>query len=96
MISRDDTSYLGSIVVSRAGRDSKRELVIVGLDMSSPSSDIVYVADGRLRSVETPKKKKLKHLKFTGCVSEKARSLILSGELTNKRLHAILNEYSQV
>lgn len=96
MVSIDDTSYLGSIVISRAGRDGKREFVIVGLDNNSSESDIVYIADGRLRKIESPKKKKLKHLILTGKVSEKARSLITSGTLTNKCLHSILNEYRQV
>lgn len=93
MILREDTSYLGHIVTSCAGRDSKRLFAIVGADENDGT---VYIADGRLRCVETPKKKKLKHLKFTGDVSAEARTLIKSGELTNKRLYSILNEYRQV
>ena len=96
MVSIDDTSYLGSIVISRAGRDSKREFVVVGLDKDAPDGDIVYIADGRLRKIESPKKKKLKHLILTGRVSEEAGTLIISGKLTNKCLHSILNEYRQV
>ena len=93
MILREDTSYLGQIVTSCAGRDKHRLFAIVGADENDGT---VYVADGRLRCIDVPKKKKLKHLKFTGDVSEEARTLIKSGELTNKRLYSILNEYRQV
>lgn len=90
------TSYLGSIVTSTAGRDSKRLFAIVGTDESETSSAVVYIADGRLRRVEKPKKKKLIHLKFTGEVSESVRTLIEEGKLTNRSLKEILNGYRQV
>ena len=95
MILREDTSYLGMIVTSTAGRDSKRLFAIVRAD-ESDGDGIVYIADGRLRRVEAPKKKKLKHLKFTGDANEEIRVQISRGELTNNRLHSILNEYRQV
>lgn len=50
---------LGQLVISTAGRDKgKYMLVIKILD-----SNYVYVADGNLRKVENPKKKKVIHLK---------------------------------
>ena len=94
MILREDTSYLGMIVISTAGRDGKRLFAIVGVDESDDG--MVYIANGRLRCIEKPKKKKLKHLKFTGDANEEIRTLIKRGELTNNRLHSILNEYRQV
>jgi len=57
-----DTYGLGSIVVSIAGRDKGKLLVIVGI----VDEAFVLVADGDLRKVEKPKKKKLKHIKATG------------------------------
>ena len=95
MILREDTSYLGHIVTSCAGRDKHRLFAIVGADENA-SDGTVYVADGRLRRIEAPKKKKLKHLKFTGNANEEIRTLVNSGALTNNRLHSILNEYRQV
>ncbi len=93
---RRNTSYLGNIVISSAGRDSKHLFAIVGVDEDSLESGIVYIADGRLRSVEKPKKKKLKHLKFTNTVSEQVVELLSQGTLTNRSLNRILNEYRQV
>lgn len=46
---------LGSVVLSLCGRDKGRMLVVVGIIDDS----YVYVADGRLRRVESPKRKKL-------------------------------------
>ena len=50
----------GSIVRSIAGRD-KGDLFIV----LSREGDFVYLANGELRKVDHPKKKKLKHLQGT-------------------------------
>lgn len=57
---------LGQIVVSKAGRDAgKRFLVMKVVD-----GQFVQIADGDLRRVEKPKKKKIKHLELTGEVAE--------------------------
>jgi len=52
---------LGQVVVSRAGRDSGRKFVVVRV------IDELYVelADGDLRKIDKPKKKKVKHLYIT-------------------------------
>lgn len=57
---------LGQVVISKAGRDVGRRFVVVGL------VDEIYVllADGSLRRIEKPKKKKIKHLKQTEEVIE--------------------------
>lgn len=54
----------GGIAVSKAGRDSGREFIIIRL-LEIP---FILVADGSLRRVERPKKKNVKHLKITGFV----------------------------
>ena len=51
---------LGQLVVSLAGRDKGCVCVVVG---KTDDEGYVLIADGRIRKVETPKKKKLKHLK---------------------------------
>ena len=43
----------GQIVYSKAGRDQKRCFVVLKVE-----GEYVYLADGDLRKVETPKKKK--------------------------------------
>lgn len=57
---------LGRIVYSKAGRDQGRSFLVVGqIDQNH-----VLVADGNLRKIEKPKKKKLKHLELTEEVVE--------------------------
>lgn len=66
---------LGQIVYSKAGRDSgKRFILIEVVDQS-----YVLVADGDLRRIEKPKKKKLKHLELTNYVID-----ALGEKLNNK------------
>lgn len=50
----------GRAVHSTAGRDSGRRLIVLSMD-----GEYAYAADGDLRRVETPKKKKLRHVKAT-------------------------------
>lgn len=47
----------GRVVLSRAGRDKGRLLAVIGVE-----GEYAYVADGKLRTMEKPKKKKIKHL----------------------------------
>ena len=50
---------IGMLAVSRAGHDSKTTYVIIGED-----SEYVYLADGRIRTVDRPKKKNKKHIQI--------------------------------
>ena len=56
----------GTAVYSVAGRDKKRPFVIVGV--ADEDSGTVYIADGSLHILSSPKRKKLKHLRITGSV----------------------------
>jgi large subunit ribosomal protein L14e len=56
-----NTLKLGSVVISTAGRDSGRTFLVVGI----PDESYVYIADGNLRRLAKPKKKKLKHVALT-------------------------------
>ncbi|NLT98024.1 MAG: RNA-binding protein, partial [Christensenellaceae bacterium] len=51
---------VGRVVESKAGRDKGRLLIITGI----VDEQYVTIADGDLRVLERPKKKKLKHLKL--------------------------------
>lgn len=48
----------GQIVYSKAGRDKDRYFVVIG----TPWKEYVLISDGDIRTVEKPKKKKIKHL----------------------------------
>jgi ribosomal protein L14E/L6E/L27E len=51
----------GSVVVSTAGRDSGNTFMVVRVE----GDNYVYIADGMLRHLDKPKKKKVKHLAAT-------------------------------
>lgn len=70
----------GQIVKARAGRDKDGFFVITELD-----GGYAYIADGRRRKVQKPKKKKLIHLLPTKTVAEEYR--------TNREIIRILSEY---
>ena len=55
----------GEIVLSKAGRDRGRAFVVSEL----LDADYVLLTDGRLRTLDRPKKKKRKHLRKTTCAA---------------------------
>ena len=81
-----DTSpdtWVGSIVLSLKGRDSKRHFVIVALD---EVNGYVYVADGKLRQIQHPKKKKSKHIRVVSHSSSALTEACRNGTVTNRML----------
>ena len=76
----------GSIVRSIAGRD-KGDLFIV----LSVEDEFVYLANGELRKVDRPKKKKLKHIQGSEKMSEFiANKLETVGKVTNSEVRKAL------
>lgn len=65
---------IGKIVYSKAGRDQGRMFIIFNVI----DDDYVSIVDGDLRTVEKPKKKKLKHLYITNEVMEDVKEWIIS------------------
>ena len=58
---------VGSVVFSKAGRDQGSFYVVTEI----VDENYVKIADGDLRRVDTPKLKKIKHLKTDGEIIEK-------------------------
>lgn len=71
----------GSIVRAKAGREKDNFFVVLGVE-----SAYAYIADGRTRKLEKPKKKKLIHLAPANKVYE---GLIE----TNPQIKRILNDF---
>lgn len=70
---------VGSAVLSKAGRDKGRYFAVLSLD-----NEYAYLADGDLRKLATPKRKKQKHLAVTNTV-------FAAGEMaTDKTLSAAI------
>ena len=64
-----DSTIIGTVATSRAGRDKGRSFIIVGIC----DEQHVYIADGECRKLERPKKKKLKHLLLHDTVVDSIR-----------------------
>ncbi|MGN1080521.1 MAG: hypothetical protein ACI4QV_00355 [Acutalibacteraceae bacterium] len=71
----------GRIVVSKKGKDKGRFLVIVEDNCE------IFVADGKLRPLEKPKKKNLKHLALTNSYLDEAQMA------TNRSLRKALEAF---
>lgn len=92
-----EKSYVGSIVRSTAGRDAKRIFVILALeDDSGAEGGYVWLADGKLRRIEKPKRKKLRHLQLLCRADAVLAELIAGDSLTNRALHAYLQNYESM
>ncbi len=69
----NDNGLIGTVATSLAGRDKGRSFIIVGIF----DENNVLLADGGLRKLERPKKKKLKHLKLQNVVVESVRAKLI-------------------
>ena len=70
----------GSLVYSIAGRDKGVLFLVLKRE-----GDFVYLADGKLRRTENPKKKKLKHV-------NKTNTLLEIGEVSNSDIRKLLKK----
>jgi ribosomal protein L14E/L6E/L27E len=78
---------LGQAVRSAAGRDKNRLLIVLAL----ADDQHALVADGDLRKAASPKKKKLRHLKYTPHIAEGVRQKLLdSAVVYDKELRMAL------
>ena len=88
-------SYLdieaGSLVFSNAGRDKNGMFLVLEV-----CGEYCFIADGRSRKSEKPKRKKIKHLTCTGETAASLKSKIDSGEKpTNTEIRKSLKEYAE-
>jgi ribosomal protein L14E/L6E/L27E len=78
------------IVKSLAGRDHDRLFVVLGVE-----PDFALLADGRLRKVQKPKRKKLKHISFVAYPDEKFALKLAQGEkVTNSEIRRMLSLFA--
>lgn len=71
-----NNDLIGKVVLSKAGRD-KNHLYIV---IEELDTDYVLLANGETKTINKPKKKKLKHLEFLDEVDEEIKSALANGE----------------
>lgn len=72
-------AMVGQLVVATAGRDANKKFIITCII----NDQYVYISDGDTRKLENPKKKKLRHLKLTNCVSQEITEGLQRKMITN-------------
>lgn len=78
MINND---YIGRLVYSKSGRDANRAFIIIG----TIDENYVYICDGDLRTVEKPKKKKIKHLNITNIYIDEIKNKLEKKDRVSNR-----------
>lgn len=71
----------GRVVISKAGRDKNNFFVVV-----NTIGERVYIADGKIRKIENPKIKNIKHLQKTNMY------LTIDETVTNKKLKMMIRK----
>lgn len=84
---------LGTVVRSQAGRDKGEFFVVIAKE----DDEYLLLADGRMRKVEKPKKKKRKHVNFTDiCIEDIRTKLEKHDKITNAELRKALKVLESV
>lgn len=74
------------IVRALAGRDKDKLFFAIGIE-----NGYVFIADGKSRKLETPKRKKLKHVAFQDRSDSRAANKLRNGEkVTNSEIRRTL------
>ena len=77
----------GFIVRTNFGHDKNEVFAIIAVD-----NNFIYLANGKNRSIEKPKKKNIKHIEVLG-KSEERSELLNSSKLNNSHIIKILKDY---
>lgn len=81
---------VGQIVYSKSGRDKGLAFIVVSVE-----GDYLYLADGDLRKLEQPKRKKIKHVQGTNCINIELKEKLVTGSyIQNAQIHNALKEYN--
>ena len=83
---------MGGVVYSKAGHDKGKAYIVVSIE--NPRG-YVSVADGKVRTLQAPKLKNPKHLKYQGEICSEAAQKLLSGELKDSDLICYLKRYDR-
>ena len=80
---------IGQLVFSKSGRDKGKLFIVTCIE-----EEYLYLADGKLRKIEAPKKKKKKHVQKTNSVVESIKEKIQEeSKLNNADVRKALAQY---
>lgn len=87
----DKPIQIGSIVFSKAGRDAGKFFLVTEIVDDS----FVKLVDGKLRRLQKPKIKKIKHIKSTGDINERIREKLLNQSVIyDAEINSIIRKYN--
>lgn len=82
-------SGVSDVVISTSGRDKDRIFLVIKAE-----SEYLYLADGRLRKAEKPKKKKRKHSKLLAEGAGRTADKLRAGErVQNSEIRKVLADF---
>ena len=81
---------IGMLAVSKAGHDMDHLYVIMDMD-----SEYVYLVDGRIRTLDCPKKKKKKHVQIIHWKDVNLIDKIMNKTLINEDVKRVLKLYKR-
>ncbi len=81
---------IGSFVTASAGHDSGRCYVIFEMD-----PEYVYLVDGRIRTLERPKKKKKIHIHMLSTIDQVLAEKVKSKTVTNEEIKRAIKMLSK-
>lgn len=82
---------IGQIVYSKSGRDKNLPFIVISVE-----GDYLYLADGELRKLEQPKRKKIKHVQGTNYVNIELKEKLETGSyIQNAELVKVLKQYNR-
>ena len=79
----------GQIVYSKCGRDKGRTFIVIDFD-----EEFIYLADGDLRKLEKPKKKKLKHVQMVNKVDLGIKEKLEKGYILDADLRKAIKAFN--
>lgn len=83
----------GYFAKSLAGHDKGKLYIII--EEKNDSSDFVFLSDGELKTMDKPKKKRIKHIQVIKTVDEGIGTIIQKGqELRNEDIKRAIKTYS--
>lgn len=85
-----DRYEAGMLAWSRAGHDKDRLYVIV-----RTQGEYAYLCDGRLRPLEKPKKKKLRHIQVIRQIPKELQETAVE-EMKNEEIRKVIRRFSNV
>ena len=81
----------GQVVYSKSGRDKTLPFVVLSVD-----GEYLILADGDKRTIEHPKRKKIKHVQGTNYVNIELKEKLETGSyIQNAELVKVLKQYNR-